>query len=248
MGNEKTSLKPSLFVPESVGTAADWARRLAFRIRPFSPQALLLVLATLSAATAIRTAFHYFGATLYFTTFFPAVLIAGLFAGLPSGIAVILVTIPLTWWAFLPPGFEFSPLRPVDYVNFGMFVVSAGMILGVTNLYRSALRQLITAESARTLLTDELNHRAGNFLAVMQAIVAGSLGDQQEAANTIVQRINAVARANRMLSDSLPGTITILDILQAELVPFASAERTILHGPEVRLKRGNCPEHCNGFS
>jgi len=42
----------------------------------------------------------------------PAILIASLVGGAPAGIFATLLTIPIVWWAFMPPYFEFSPFTP----------------------------------------------------------------------------------------------------------------------------------------
>jgi hypothetical protein len=58
-------------------------------IPPYSYSALVVVLACLAGACALRWGFGHFGATLYFATFYPAVAVAALWAGLPAAVAVI---------------------------------------------------------------------------------------------------------------------------------------------------------------
>jgi hypothetical protein len=44
------------------------------------------------------------GTTFFFTTYFLAVLAAGLFAGTPAGAFAAVLAMPIVWWAFMPPG------------------------------------------------------------------------------------------------------------------------------------------------
>ena len=80
------------------------------RLRPWSPPAFLAATAILALAASIQEMLVIFGTPLYFAAFFPAILLASLVAGAPAGIFAMLLTIPIVWWAFMPPYFEFSPL------------------------------------------------------------------------------------------------------------------------------------------
>src|SRR5690349_14426394 len=106
-----------------------WIQNNALRIKPLSVRALLLTILLLLFAVGIRELFSYFGATLYFATFFPAVLIASLFAGAPAGILCIFMSVVIAWWAILPPVLEFGSLSSTDYANFAVFSCSAGLIV-----------------------------------------------------------------------------------------------------------------------
>ncbi len=92
--------------------------------------------------------FDSFGATFYFATFFPAVLLASLFAGVPAGACAALLTIPIVWWAFMPPAFEFSPLSPADYRDFTMFVLGSTLLIWFAQLCREALMTMKRIESS----------------------------------------------------------------------------------------------------
>jgi hypothetical protein len=118
------------------------------RLKPWSFSALLVALTVVTAATALRELFDYLGATLYFATFPPAVLLASLLAGVPAGACAALLAIPIVWWAFLPPVFEFSPLTFADYNNFGMFLLGCTLLIWFAQLCREGLAALERLQSS----------------------------------------------------------------------------------------------------
>jgi K+-sensing histidine kinase KdpD len=110
-----------------------------FRLRPWSLSTFLSALLALAFATAMQEVFASFGATLYFAAFFPAILIASLIGGAPAGIFATLLTIPIVWWAFMPPFFEFNPLTAADYDSFTTFLLSSSLVVSFSQLCREAL-------------------------------------------------------------------------------------------------------------
>jgi H+/Cl- antiporter ClcA len=115
-------------------------RKVILRVRPWSPSAFLAAVLAIVLAATIQEMFAVFGAKLYFAAFFPAILLASLLAGAPAGIFATLLAIPIVWWAFMPPYFEFQPLTSDDYHRFAMFVLGSALVISFANLYREALR------------------------------------------------------------------------------------------------------------
>ena len=115
-------------------------RKVILRVRPWSPSAFLAAVLAITLAASIQEVFAvFFGAKLYFASFFPAILAASLLAGAPAGIFATLLTIPIVWWAFMPPYFEFEPLTYDDYHRIAMFVLGSALMISFANLYREAL-------------------------------------------------------------------------------------------------------------
>ena len=112
------------------------------RLRPWSPRAFLSAMAILALAASIQEMFAILGMPLVFAVFFPAILLASLVAGVPAGIFAMLLTVPLVWWAFMPPYFEFSPLTSVEYDKIVMFVLGSSLVISFANLCREALSLL----------------------------------------------------------------------------------------------------------
>jgi two-component sensor histidine kinase len=210
-----------------------WIINYILKVRPWSLNALLLVVVVLGVAALLREIFASFGSTLYFATFYPSLLIVSVFAGVPAGVLMAILTILIVWWAFLPPPFHFAPLTRTDYGNFTLFLLAAALIIGLSHLYRMALRALLATESARALAIEELNHRAGNLLAVVQAVINGTVTEDKLTAQRLSNRISALARANAMVT--IAGKISLETIIRSEVSPYVSDARLILDGPEVPL-------------
>jgi H+/Cl- antiporter ClcA len=115
-----------------------WGAYYFLKPRPWSFSALLAAFLALAFAVAARMCLAHLGVTLYFATFVPAVLVTSLLAGLPAGALTALFAIPVVWWAFLPPTFEFNPLSPDDYRSFFMFLLCCAFSIWFAQLCREA--------------------------------------------------------------------------------------------------------------
>ena len=172
--------------------------QLVGTIPSYSPPALAVAVLCFVSALAVQIAFRSFGASLLFSSYFPAVLVAGLWAGLPAGILVTVASTVTVWWAFLYPQFGFFP-KPLDIAA---FILCSGCILAVTECYRSALRRLRQHEQDRELVMRELEHRGRNTYAVIDVIVQKTLEREPELANVLSGRIRAVKFANDLLNQT----------------------------------------------
>jgi K+-sensing histidine kinase KdpD len=108
-------------------------------LRPWSLSTFMAALLAVAFATTMQELFAEFGARFCFAGFFPAILIASLVGGAPAGIFATLLTIPIVWWAFMPPYFEFNPLTPADYDSLATFLLSRSLVVSFSQLYREAL-------------------------------------------------------------------------------------------------------------
>jgi two-component sensor histidine kinase len=81
------------------------------------------------------------------------------------------------------------------------------------------------AEDRQSLLAREIDHRTKNALAVVHAIVSLTRADDIEQFSAAVEgRIQALARAHSLLSDSRWHGAKIADLIQGELAPFCTAD------------------------
>jgi K+-sensing histidine kinase KdpD len=110
-----------------------------FKLKPWSLSAFALALLVVLLAATMQAILTSFGSTLQFAAFFPAILVASLLAGVPAGIFAAALTIPIVWWAFMPPYFEFSPLTPADCNSLVPFLLSISLVIWISHLYREAL-------------------------------------------------------------------------------------------------------------
>jgi hypothetical protein len=107
------------------------------RLRPWSLSALLVAIAGLGVAVALRMVLASFGVPLYFSTFIPVILVISLLAGAPAGAFTAVV---IVWWAFMPPVFEFSPLDRDDIDRFQLFLLGVSVVIWFSHLCRVIAR------------------------------------------------------------------------------------------------------------
>jgi len=113
--------------------------RLISAIPPYSWRAVLVGFVVIFSALAVQIVFRSLGGTVMFSTYFPAVLVAGLLAGLPAGVAVTISSLCIVWWAFMPPTFTFLPLARSQQLDLVAFLFASGCVLAATEFYRAAL-------------------------------------------------------------------------------------------------------------
>ncbi len=119
-------------------------------------------------------------------------------------------------------------LGRAEYAPGGKPVGIYGLNLDVTERRR--------AEERQALLMRELDHRAKNTLAVVQATLRLTpKGDAQAYARAVEGRIRALARAHAMLAEARWERGELTALLQAELAPFLTGQRAELIGPRVAL-------------
>jgi K+-sensing histidine kinase KdpD len=109
------------------------------KLRPWSLSTFMAALLAVAFATTMQELFAGFGARICFAGFFPAILIASLLGGAPAGIFATLLTIPIVWWAFIPPYFEFGTLTRADYDSVATFLLSSSLVVSFSQLCREAL-------------------------------------------------------------------------------------------------------------
>jgi two-component sensor histidine kinase len=207
-------------------------------IRSFSPAALTVAVACLSAATLLRFVVGWFGVSAPYSTFFPAVLVTALLAGVPAALAVIGASVLIGWWSFLPPTLDFNRLTATDIANIAIFVLSSGVIVFVAHLYRSSLRRIRDKSNEHEFLMREFAHRGRNTYAIVESIVRNTLGSDREKADVIASRVRAVSRANDLVNWANTSTHTVPLRKLLVLVFGANAERISVSGPDVDLSPG----------
>jgi PAS domain S-box-containing protein len=99
------------------------------------------------------------------------------------------------------------------------------------------------AEGRRELMMREIEHRAKNTLAVIQAALRlGAFGatDAQALARAVEARVAALARSQSLLTTVGPEGASLRDLIEQEVAPFvtgegADAQKLVLEGPEIRV-------------
>jgi len=109
------------------------------KLRPWSLHAFLVALTAVAIATGVQEILAAWGTTLRLAAFVPAILVASFLTGIPAATFAVALSIPIVWWEFLPPRFEFNPLTAADYLGFSHFLLISSLAIWFTQLYRRAL-------------------------------------------------------------------------------------------------------------
>ncbi len=126
----------------------------------------------------------------------------------------------------------------VERDSYGIPVRAAGVLVDVTERRRQ--------EERLVLLTREVDHRAKNALAVVQAALRLTpRRDVASFANAIEGRVRALARVHSLLAEGRWTGADIRQLVEAELAPFlllvesgavdGSAPRVAVEGPQLRI-------------
>lgn len=109
------------------------------RLRPWSWQAFLLGFVVVAVSAVIQGICVALGAKLYFAAFLPSLFVLGLVAGAPAAVFAALLTVPLVWWAFIPPFFQFTPLSSANADSINLFCLLAVLLIGLADLCRETM-------------------------------------------------------------------------------------------------------------
>lgn len=109
------------------------------RVRPWSWQAFLLGFVVVAVSAAIQGACVALGAKLYFAAFLPSLFVLGVIAGAPAALFAALLTIPVVWWAFIPPFFAFTALSSANADSINLFCLLAVLLIGLADLCRASM-------------------------------------------------------------------------------------------------------------
>jgi two-component sensor histidine kinase len=187
-----------------------------------------------AVAVFARALLGLIGSTLYFATFFPAVLICSLIGGRTPGLLAIPLSIIAVWWAFIPPAYAFGPLNPVNLANFVLFALSSLLVVWLAVRHRRNVFALEDREQQRELLVHEIEHRGKNMLAVMTSLVQQTVKDK-DVAETLINRMRIAADNRDLLHDPSDNAMSLRDLLTATVCEPYGQDRVVLTGPDVQL-------------
>jgi two-component sensor histidine kinase len=123
-----------------------------------------------------------------------------------------------------------SAIGPQRQALFSLIVFTAVCLLISSVAAVRQARSLQAAERTRDLLIQELNHRIGNLLSTVQGIVQLTLRSaktKEEAEGSLLDRIMALARVNRLLTDEDWRSTELSNVISAALEPHLQAPERI---------------------
>ncbi|WDQ97559.1 HWE histidine kinase domain-containing protein [Devosia sp. J2-20] len=195
-----------------------------------------------------------------YLTFFPAVIVTTLLAGLWPGVVSAVLCGLASWFFFIAPANSFAlNAGATTALLFYAFIVSVDIVIihGITvtaqhlkaeresmarlahSLQRSNLA-LAERESEQQVLSQEIGHRLKNQLALVQAIVSQTLRSKNDLpgiSKTLTERIGVLADAQDMLIAGSAGHASVADIVQkiAALHGNEGQRRIVADGPAIKL-------------
>jgi two-component sensor histidine kinase len=208
---------------------------LSSRTEPFSGAALGVGVACLAVAAALRFAVGWSESDLRYAIFLPAILAAGLLAGVPVAIGVTVASIFIVVWAFVPPYFALKSLTSPELTT-AFWSLFSGLC---TILFAQGCRRVLKRPRARQLRNDilvgELAHRGRNIFAVIEVILERTLASDRELADALLGRIRAVRYANELLIGSRGKSISIMTLLSQEFAPYDEGQLKA-NGPKIDVE------------
>jgi two-component sensor histidine kinase len=213
----------------------DRLAELSTRIKPYSTHALIIAMICLGAATALRFAGNWTNSDFLFATYFPAILAAGLLAGIPAAVGVTVASAFIVRLFFVPSYLHSASQSYGEFGDFFMYLVSATLTICFAHYCRVVLKRLHKRNLANEILARELQHRSKNVCAVIDVIVRKSLADDPERASKVFGRIKAMMHANELLTASQPELITLKQLFLQAIAPYGE-DRLEGFGPEIAIE------------
>ena len=205
------------------------------RIKPYSADALTITLICLGAATALRFMGSWTNSDFLFATYFPAILAAGLLAGIPAAVTVTIASALIVRLFFVPSYLHSASPNYGEYVDFLMYLISAALTISFAHYCRVVLKRLHRRNLTNEILARELQHRSKNVCAVLSVIVRKSLADDPERAKKLFGRIKAMMSANELLTAPQPHLLTLKQLLFQAFAPHGE-DRLEVFGPEISVE------------
>lgn len=219
------------------GQESDPLDRLATRItqaKPGSIEAVVVALVCLGAGTALRLLGSWTSTDFLFATYFPAILAAGLLAGIPAAAGVTIAAALIVRIFFAPVLHSASQMHR-EYVDFAMYLISAALTISFAHYCRVVLIRLHERNYTNEILAMELQHRSKNICAVLEVIVRKSLADDPDRATKVFGRIKATMNANELVTEPRPHLLTLRQLLQQAFAPYGE-DRLEVIGPEILIE------------
>jgi two-component sensor histidine kinase len=213
----------------------DRLAELIASIRPWSAEALAIAATCIVISTLVRVLVGWTPTDLLFAVYLPAIVGAGLLAGVPAAVGVTAASLLMMLWAFVPPYFQFKWPNHTSGATLLIYLLSSLLTICFAHYCRAVLHRLNQRDLANQVTVKELNHRRRNLFSMIQLIVRRSLADNPERIDDILSHIGSVLRANEFLADKTDRPTTIKSLLLQELDAYGE-DRLDARGPELSLQ------------
>ncbi|MDR3463058.1 MAG: HWE histidine kinase domain-containing protein [Beijerinckiaceae bacterium] len=177
------------------------------------------------------------GGTVPFITFFPALLVAGVWGGAWAGAGVLVLGSFVAAFFWLKPEWSLD-LTITSLAALSLFWILGGVLVLMAATLHTLLRGLAEAEEQANLMAHEMKHRVGNLIGVIQAIARQTARNSATVADFQFQfeeRLLALARAQKFAGAESGEPPDLKAFLAAALEPFGR-DRFTLSGPPAALQ------------
>ncbi len=230
-------------------------------LRPGTAAAYAFAFVAAAFAMVLRLAIDPYVEGVQYVTFFPAVVITTLVAGLGAGLFCLVLSVAAAAFFLMEPRFSFLIGNLTDVLNTLLFVLItfcnviliAGMRFGMERYHELSQKleqhevALREREERLALMVSELQHRTRNLISVVGTIA----DDTVKKSNTLDDfkvryhdRLSVLGRAQGILfRKTESGRVTFDELLDSELAAQSVAvddnESITLEGPkDIRLRSG----------
>jgi two-component sensor histidine kinase len=196
-------------------------RRPLTWITPGTPFAYLTAVSIILAGTAIRFAIGMtFGPGIIpFATYFPGVLFTTLVAGGRAGALATFLGAVIGYKFFAPMFYQTSVAATNPIISVALYIVCSGLIIAIAMAYRTAIHALWAEQEKTRMLSRELEHRIRNTAAMIQALIARTLGANNPDTKILNKRIAAITATEPLLHHA-PVAAKLRDVATRELEPY----------------------------
>lgn len=149
-----------------------------------------------------------------FLALYPTVVLATLWSGLPLGLITATLGGASQWVFFIPH------THPTPILTYVLDAVICIMLIDFVNRSFDRLLEIIEREKesgrGHYMVARELHHRIQNMFAVIIAVIRFSM-PRDGLQKSIIDRLNAMAQTNVMISDSEHNGVSLRDLVKPEL-------------------------------
>lgn len=216
-----------------------WTGRVMLAQRPLA-ESLVWTIVAVGVPTALRYVLDGGANGVPFVTYFPAIVLAGLFLGWRFGALTAVLSAAAARLVFMQGAPRLGESAE-GLAIIGMFALTCAMLLGIAEALRRVFGQLTAASERETLLNQELRHRLKNLLALVSSLATLSArhSDPEHAQQAFTERLIALSRAVDLLGTEGPSACGLPDLAQEALRPFEGYDIR-LSGPTCAVERDSC--------
>jgi two-component sensor histidine kinase len=176
-----------------------------------------------------------------FVTYYPAIVLAGLFLGWRYGLLTVVLCAGLATWLFMQ-GLLPLAATPQGEGVFALFVLSCALLVGIAEWLRQVLADLQATSAREALLNEELRHRMKNVLAIVNSLstLSHRHSDPAQAHEAFAERLAALGRATSLLGSDGEVSCALPQLAEEALRPFLSDYDIRLDGTPQVVDRDAC--------